>query len=289
MLSNKFSRVSRLSFSGGRYIEGLRMSFRVSRLIGDTFHQLKIEIYNVLLKKEGESQKFFKRGDPILLEAGYEENISILFSGQITNTTERKEDVDRITTIFAIDHGERETLSGPRVLFVELENRNPTDIVSLIHSIAEKVNIPISNISIQPQNIKRPILIYKSFSDTMDELAESFGFSWFVFNGSLNVYDEKKGISVGEVIKINSSVGMLESPVIKDRGIDIKMLMEPSIKQGEIFSVESEGVQDARTGIEVTGGITNRGGLQVVESLIHTGDTHGTSWYTEISGRNYIL
>jgi len=87
------------------------------------------------------------------------------------------------------------------------------------------------------------------------------------------------------VLRINSGTGLLESPVLTLKGVDVKLLLESALKPNDFYEVGSAGVVVAQTGLELVD-IFERGlGVQKVESLVHTGDTHSNIWYTETIGR----
>ena len=138
--SVKFNRQLKVSFEDGKSIEDLRMIFRVERIAGDAFSKLKIDIYNMVQDNEfGEA--VIKEGDKIVIEAGYENNISTLFIGTIRNVQTVKSDLDIITSIFASD------LNVESENIVNVSYRKQTDIVSLISDIAFEADIDIADLS----------------------------------------------------------------------------------------------------------------------------------------------
>ncbi len=274
----KFDRKIKVSFNDEKSIEKLRMRFRVERVIGDSYSNLKLEIYNLILKKEGESESIFKEGDKVLVEAGYHRNISTLFTGSIRNIQVVKEGVDTITTVFASDLN---TASEP---VVNVSYRQQTSLVSLLSDIAFEADISIAEISVKENNLKGSVSYSKKFSLIMDSLADTYNFYWYIFNFDLYIYDNDSANSNKEILKIDASTGLLETPVLTQKGIDIKMLLEPSVRPNDRYIVSSVGLVFSQGRLETSQAVIQGRGLQSALSVIHTGDTHNNTWFTEIEG-----
>jgi len=278
----KFGRKLKASFNDGKYIEGLRMIFRIERVAGDAFAKLKLEIYNMSLKNEGEEESIFKEGDKVSLEGGYIENESVLFTGSIKNIQTVRQGVDTITTVFASD------LNSSEEPIINSSYRKQISLISLISDIAFEADIDIAEISIKSQNLKSSVTYSKKFSSILDELGETYNFGWYIYNFELYLYDNDSANSTNAILNINAKTGLLESPVLTQKGIDVKMLLEPSIRQKDRYEVQSGGLQFSQGNLELVESITQGLGVQSVLSVVHTGDTHGTTWFTEIEGIKMI-
>jgi len=274
----KFNRKIKILFSGDKKIEGLRVAFRVERIVADAYAKMKIDIYNLKTEKESENETAFKSGDPISVDAGYEGNVSTVFSGTIRNVQKVRSGVDIITTIFASD------LKTENDKIISVSYRKQSKLTSLISDVAFEADIEIAEISVKSQNIKGKIVYAKKFSEIMNDLARSYNFTWYIFNGELYIYDINSANTKKEILVIDATTGLLDSPVLTQKGIDVKMLLEPSVKPMDRYEVRSGGVQLAQNGLEVVERLSNGLGLQTVLSVVHTGDTHATQWFTEIEG-----
>jgi len=281
MTSNiKFNRKIKASFNNGKFIEGLRMTFRVERVVFDAYAKLKLEIYNMNFK-HGEQNSLFERGDNVILEAGYANNVSVMFSGLINNVQSVRNGVDDIVTVFASDN-----VVGLDLINVSYSAQ--TSLVSLLSDLAFEAGVDIAEISIKPQNILGKLSYSKKFGNIMNDLARTYKFTWFIYNGELYLYDDVKANSAKTILQINASTGLLESPILTQKGIDVKMLLESSVKPMDIYEVKSGGLQFSQGNLEFVDVITQGNGLQKVLSVIHSGDTHGAAWYTEIEGIKVI-
>jgi len=256
----------------------LRISFRIERIIDDAYSKMKIEIYNMISKKEGESEPIFSEGDSISVEAGYEGNQSTIFSGTIRNIQVLKDGVDIITTVFGSD------LNVSVEPIINASYRKQTSLTSLLSDIAFEADIDIAEMSIKEGNLKGSVSYSRKFSSVMDSLADTYNFTWYVFNLELYLYDNDSAGEGKRILQINSSTGLLETPILTQKGIDIKMLLEPSIRPRDRYEVKSTGFVLSQGGLETTEAITQGIGQQSVLSVVHSGDTHGSMWMTEIEG-----
>lgn len=279
MASNvKFNRQAKVTINNGKVIDGLRISFRVERVAGDAYAKLKLDIFNLVLRKENEVGNILNKGDVITLEAGYEDNVSVLFLGTITNIVITKVQIDTITTVYCSDNRNE---SRP---LINSSYRNQSSLVSVISDIAFEANIDIAEISIDSQNIKGNLTYSKPFDEIMNSLANTYDFTWYVYNFELYLYQNRTANINKQVLLINASTGLLDTPILTQKGIDIKMLLEPSVKWKDIYEVQSGGLQLAQGNLEINDRITAGEGRQSVLSVIHTGDTHSNTWFTEIEG-----
>ena len=276
----KFSRVISVIISGENEIKDLRMTFRVERLILDSYATLRIEIYNTIIANERLSGSSALRGESISIDAGYKGNVSTLFSGVIQNVQKEKRGSDIITTIFANDS------PFTREVVVSRSYRNKTSIVSLISDIAFEAGIDIAEFSIKSRNIKGSVSYVKRFSRIMDSLSKANEFTWFIFNREMYLYDNDAANSSKSTLEISASTGLLETPVLTQKGVNVKMLLEPSVRPMDTYEVQAGGLVFAQGNLELTRLVSRGNGVQKALSVVHTGDTHGNTWITEIEGES---
>ena len=280
----KFKRYIKLSIGNPsgpsaefRCITELKMVFSVRRFIGDSVHTMTIDIYN--LDNKGDESNIFMEHKLIQLDAGYDKLRGTLFQGIINNVNTFRDGNDIITRIYCRDAKEQVDK------MITVTYSKSTNLNDLLKDIAAIAGLPIARQSIAFQNTNKAIVINKPFSEAMKDLADTFKFRFYVFNGALYLFDKEKGNSAQTTYEISAGTGLLETPILTTQGMNVKMLMEPKIKPSDRFVVRSGGVELVQGGLEFNAKLTRGRGDQQVLSLVHTGDTHGDSWYTEIIGK----
>ena len=275
---SKFNRFVKVSFNGTEAsITDLKMVFRIQRFHGDAHHTMELDIYN--LGKIKSENNYLEIGNVITLEAGYKDFNGVLFIGKINNTNEYREGTDFITKIYCNDG--RDYISK-MISFGWTRSVALNDVISDIASAAGLI-IVTNNIEIN--NISGGYNVHDSFENIMDVLSASYNFNWYIINGDLFLYDAEKGNQEKELFEVSAATGLIETPVLLTKGgISVKMLMEPSINNGDLFDVKSKGLTLTQQGLEYATKFSFGLGLQKVLSMAHTGDTHGDAWYTELIG-----
>lgn len=272
----KFKRFVQLTLNGGsRVFTDLKMVFRVERMIGDQLAKMTVDIYNIL----ADENDSIVPDTPIKLEAGYEEVKGTIFAGVVTNINTFKQQSDVITRLYCSDSKIAQVM--PMVNFSFTSSISLTDLIS---DIAFQADVDIAVLNHKANNVNKRTVISDTFGNVMDYLASSYNFRWNIFNGSLYVHDRDSANTANVAFVINAFTGLLETPVLTGLGVNVKMLMEPSLKSSDRFIVESKGIELTQGGLEFNEKLTEGLGVQQVQSLVHTGDTHGDMWYTEIIG-----
>jgi len=275
---SKFNRFIRVRFDGTEVsITDLKMVFRIQRFHGDAHHTMELDIYN--LGKIKSENNYLEIGTVITLEAGYKDFNGVLFIGKINNTNEYREGVDFITRIYCNDGRD---YNSKMISFGWTRSIALNDVLS---DIASTAGILIVKNNIKINNISGGYTVHDTFDNIMNTLSESYNFNWYIINGDLFLYDSEKGNDEKELFEVSAGTGLIETPVLLTKGgISVKMLMEPSINNGDLFDVKSKGLTLTQQALEYSNKFSFGLGRQKVLSMAHTGDTHGDAWYTELIG-----
>ena len=108
--------------------------------------------------------------------------------------------------------------------------------------------------------------------DKLTQLLYPYGYTWSIQNGKLRILREDQ-VHTGTPYPIDEEHGMIGTPEFgsppksgKPPHMTVKMLLYPDINPGD--------------SVEVTSKV--KSGLFKVETVTHTGDTHGEAWNTEL-------
>jgi len=271
----KFIRKSQINLQDGTVISGLRTSFRIERKIGGDLSTAIITIYNASPEIRND---LLTPGTTFGFDAGYKETLSSVFKGIIRNTNAYRDGTDILTQIFAAD------LNSQIMPFISKTISNSKSLIDLISDLAFEADIDIAVMNIQGESQVGSITFLTSFRDIMRELAETFDFSWMIYDGLLYVFESETGNTQKPVFEVSAKTGLLETPILTEKGIDVKLLLESSIRPMDIYDVKSGGLQLSQAGLEFNTLVTTGFGRQQALEVIHTGDTHTNMWFTEIQG-----
>lgn len=202
-----------------------------------------------------------------------------LFGGQVTHVSTRKSGTDRVTQI---------TLGSG---YTEINHQVLSSIVApgqTVREVAETLRQALPGVSrgvYNGTNLNNEILygypLMGTPKEMLDELSNKYALDWQVDDDTLYIHDNNRATTENfqEAYVISKYTGLVESAyrVSGDRqrskkdkakkpGIQMKVLLNPDIKAGDIIRLEDT---------LITGWLR-------VDSLRHTGGWRSANWYTEI-------
>lgn len=256
-------------------ISDVRMRFTCEYQLGGFVPLLEVELYNL---NKNTVNELLVRDMKFSFSAGYKDDFPVIFQGQIRNVFTTRNDVDLITTILA--GGSDQQL---REVWVNKTLDNAKSLREVIEDYLFEADLPIGDIQIKETQINGSVSAADNFLNVMKDLAKAYGFNWYVFNGQFYAYDTTLYPNRG-VYKISTATGLLEVPILTDLGINVRTLMEPSIRPQDRYEVESEGLALTQNATAFVAARENARGRQSVYEVRHFGDTHSNEWYTELKG-----
>lgn len=236
-----------------------------------------IDVYNL----SDESLKVLDTDYPAAyFSAGYRDiGMKLLFAGQVTNVMTRKSGTDRVTQITMgsaytdINHTLLNQLTSP--------GKTVQDVAEDIRKVLTNVNRGVYN----GTNISTPVIYGYPLAGTpkemLDELSDKYSLEWQIEDDVLYVHDNDRGNreNFEEAYVISKYTGLIENAYrvtgdrrrskadkAKKQGIQMKILLNPDIQAGDLIKLEDTFIS----------------GWMKVESIRHTGDFRGSSWYSEL-------
>ena len=288
----QFKRIIRLTVGqpgkDGVVIEHLRISFDIDKDLTQQTNKCNVKIYNLA----PETRKKIERPDSVcILEVGYAEGAGLrrIFVGAITQAWTGDVGADAVTELEMSD-GQ----VAIRDSVISLGYSAGTNGSKVVHDIAAQMGL-ILHIADDVAFEDYPNgFSYAGYAKTaLDKVCSASGATWSIQNNELQVI--MGGGTTGiRALVFSASSGLIGSPERIVRGVKradsdkeetkkkkrkvkkkdkqekkagwkIKTLLAPTVNPGDATRVES------RT---VTGWFR-------VETLKHSGDTHGNEWYTE--------
>lgn len=268
-------------FEGDGTTEKLRIRFEIRKSILSIPQPSQIYIYNLgsAVRKSLQSgtanlEKIQERpGANIELKVGWENiPLSTIFRGTLFGCLSEREGPDIITMLSCLAG-----FGGTSKTIVSQTWSGGTKLSSIVRTLAEKIpGVSIGTIDITEYTIGNQGLSDCAMVQTwLDNLARTYGFSWWIDKGSFYAVDDQRPL-IGKEVSISYKNGvllraepMLVGPYSKQNGVSIHSLLDPKIEVGYKVKLESS-VNP------------NINGSWKVHTMTQTGDTHSSEWFCYI-------
>lgn len=210
------------------------LDFNVQRSVSASVNSATFSIYNLAPKTRRRIFKDwfdFTNYRSITLEAGYGDQLSTIFKGDVWQAQSARNGSDVVTTVTARDGGwdTRRTQTSATV-------QKGTTLKDLLGSLTQQFpNLSQGNIGGQDSTFQRPIVLEGNTYELMKKYTDD---RVFVDLETVNVLDFDEAFEAA-VPLINSQTGLLGTPQKQEAFVTIETLFEPRIVMGQIVEVES--------------------------------------------------
>lgn len=283
----------------GLMIENLRVQFEVAKTIESAPNTAIIKIYNLHPDNE---QKIKHEFDEVLLNAGYEGALRLVFRGNIKHVYRYREGNDYITEIEAGDGDKdyrqavmNETLASGTTTKQLVERAAGT-----FKGVGNTAYVPGEHVQVTDRSRLRGKVISGNTRDVLHDVARESGANWSIQDGQL-VIVSTNDVLPGQAVVIRADTGMLGAPEINDKGIAVKCLMNPTLRVNGAIKLDNNGIKAKRKQAQAlatkrekqeTNAPVGRENQQLVRldpdgiykvlKLTHKGDNRGQEWVSEI-------
>lgn len=264
-----------------RIIRNLRLNFEITKSILSFPNVARLSLYNASPETLSALQERYTR---IVLNAGYEGDLRLLFKGDVRNVFQNKTGRDRVTTIYSGD-GEQ---SWQNATF----NKTFSEKLSVSSAIEEVLksfsDVNIGTLQGLPQvaDKLRGQTLSGSSKDIMDTFAEEYGFSWSIQDGEIVITPDEEPLQGDEAVLITAATGMIGSPTVTEIGVDVTTLLNPRLLPNRAFVIESVNA-DVAIGNLFFRNIkrTTGEGTYKIQEVTFTGDSREGDWLSSVKGR----
>lgn len=260
-------------------VEGVNIKFNIQKFQGQLQGKARISICNLAAEDVEYLTTYMspwieiQKQKKIQLFAGYENKMGLIFSGDI---------VRAIPTVPPDVWIQCEALGGyyNNLIVDSFTLKGPLAIGDVCKIIAEKLGVSfISNASQEVFNKKIDGFCHSGGLNNAIKKINELGIcvAW-ADNETLYIADkEPKKPENGTVRLISEESGMIGMPEPGPVGVDMAILLDPSIKLGEPVELKSSRIPSAN-------------GIYYPYSIEHTGELRGNEWYTKLRCKrfNYV-
>lgn len=267
--------------------KGYRIDFNIVKFASDTLNTASIQIYNLA----EDTARFINEGQEVILEVGYSGKIvSVVYKGAINSITREKNNSDIITNLMCATIGRwRDSIVSKVVKKQKLGDF----IDGLAIEIGLKVNRPVMNQIITGNSF------FGSFRDILNILGNRYNFSWSDEDGEVKIKYNTESSTDNIKFKFTPASGLLRVPTFTEKGVDIMVMLDPTIKPNDRFELDArfskfnlgalEFVQRVR-GTQISNAYSVNvdplrfRGRYTIMQCVYEGSTHDNVWQTTIEG-----
>lgn len=232
------------------------IEFDITRNILSSANICQIRVYN--LSENNRNQIRFNIMDtqifrPVQLQAGFgdSKNLPIIFNGNITQAWSERDGSNFITVIECFDAGfafanglTTETFPGS------------TSKVNLYNSLIDSLpHVSKGAIGSYPGNLSRGNAYV---GNTCDILRTESGGGFFIDNGQAHILGNNEYIDDTAILLVNSSTGLLGTPIREQSILNFDMIFEPMVRPGRLIELQSA-TEKSFNGLRKVIGVKHRG------------------------------
>ena len=257
----------------GRVVTGLNVSFDIEKTTSSKANSATITVYNL----NAESRAALEDPESVItLEAGYESQFGIVFTGNDLIVQTRKVGVDNETTIKSKDGGKQIAETHVNLDVPAGEGLEET-VNKIVRHYKDVTGRPVELKKLPRKKAARAKALSKSAAKLLDELLAPEGYEWSIQDGEFRVTKITEG-SEETVYILSPQSGLIGSPektrfrlpnMDKDSdGISFTCLLNPHITPLRRVQLASENIR----------------GIYKITSVKYRGDFSGSDWYCEAEG-----
>lgn len=265
-----------------KVIRDLRVSFEITKTVLSFPNLARITIYN---PNEDTLSLLQRKFTKVILNAGYEGNLRLLFKGDIRNIFQNKTSTDRLVTLYAGD-GEKDWQNAT---FNKTFTENVTiskAIEEVLATFEEVTTGVIEGLPAVADKLRGQTLSGSS-KDILDQFADEYGFNWNIQDGEVIITPVESPLEGDEAVLITATTGMINSPTITEIGADVTTQLNPRLLPNRAFQIESVGA-DVQLGNLFFRDIkrTSAEGLYKIQEVTFRGDSREGEWISSVKGRS---
>lgn len=269
--------------------EGPRMEFSIMKYAnsgGSGLNTAQIKIYNL----SDESFKLMTNtANQASLVGGYIDKNNIIFKGNVLTVLRKRQMTDIITTLYCSTNFDDQ--DATKIVNVSVTSQTLNDF---LRAIATKIGVTLDsrlddNILISDRAFFAPVGV------VLNDLSLTYEFKWFIDMDTLKIV--KYGSTPTKLYKYTPANGLIRSPMVTEKGVDIDIMLDCFIQPGDTFELDSKFADYNLAGMEFVERVRGsnfanqsipdksryQGRFNVLH-LTHEGSTHTNSWYTHLEG-----
>lgn len=259
----------------GRDVSGLRVAFRATKDLTPKPNAIEIRVWNLSPETRAAAME---KGAKVMLSAGYESDLGLIFVGDVTLVTHAKEGADWVTTLQGGDG-----LTAVQTGRIHEAFAAGAKLKDVIRKLGERMKVSTADALAAIRSGKIEGLVDEftnglvasgALHEEFNRLARISGFEWSIQDGALQVLPKGKADS-REAVVLSETSGLIGSPVPAIKPVEgggrkniirARSLLNSELRPGRVVQIRSAQLD----------------GWYRVEMVQASGDTHGPDWFSDI-------
>lgn len=250
-----------------------RIVFQVDKNLENSSNKATMALYNLSSDSRGLLEKSAPAhqgniGELARLEAGYDNQLALIFLGNITKVSHSRSGPDIVTTVECGDgevaiRNARLNLSFKAGVTRAAVAKAAIDALKALGVTEGKIE------AFTPRVYKAGFSYYGGAAGLLNQLCETQGYEWSIQDSSLQII-KQRGSTGQDAVLLTKDTGMIGLPTKVPKGFQAKSLLNPEIRPGRKIRLKSQQLTlDAEF---------------VARKVIHQGDTRESDFTTSIEG-----
>ncbi|BFO03416.1 hypothetical protein KNHN1_17940 [Pseudomonas guariconensis] len=270
-------------------LSDLRIRFAVRRGTISTPNTADIRVYNVSAATAKKAQ--LKEFGRVVLQAGYAGNYGVIFDGTIKQVRRGRE--SQTDTYLDITAADGDSAYNWSVINMSLAaGSTAQDHLKAAVQAMEGRGVTMGEVApLSTNKLPRGKVMFGLTRDVLDNLGRTQDVSWSIQDGRMTLIPNTAYLP-GDAVVVNYQTGMVGLPEQTQNGVNVRMLLNPSVKIGRILKLDNASIQQYRYGVSLNDQAFNdiihnqivldSDGVYKVLISDHYGDSRGGEWYTDV-------
>lgn len=266
----------------GLELSALRITFKTKKGDVETPNSAEINVYNLSEETASRIQREFSR---VVLSAGYEGNVGLIFKGNIRQVrTWRENGVDTVLAILAAD-GDR-AYNFATVNTTLAAGSKPEDRVKVCQGAMTAKGTGAGHTpSLGGQPLPRGKVMYGMARAYMRDEARGTDTDWSIQDGKMQMVP-RRGYLPGEAVLLTHETGLVGTPEQTQEGVNVRALLNPLLRVGGRIKLDNKSVKVMQSPLKAAAGQRparlDDDGIYRILKVEFTGDTRGNDWYADM-------
>lgn len=255
--------------------DNIKIAFNIKKaLTGKSPKDNFISLYNL----SDATQSFIsKSGQRIRLYAGYNENVPVIFDGQITTIVNGRE---RLDSIYKMTLGD--SYYSIQTAIFSKSYRGAVSVSTIIQDAVASFGLPVTGMNVIPIKQINNFAFDGQTKSLFTQLLAPLGIDWYIDNGVIRFSVHGKGRQDLSVVLLSQDTGMIESPRITEKGIEVKSMLNPLLRLGGMVKIKSATLERGGNGRTANQLAYSASGVYKINQITHTGNNMDMQMRTDI-------
>ena len=267
-------------------VSNLKCSFRIEKIGYQAINYGDITIYNLNANTRADIIKYGMR---VVLEAGYENGqYGKIFDGDLFQPLwDRENVVDNKLTLHCFD-GDSQLNTNFVGMTVQASHNQRSDLLNIMKNARNPFNDSYISPDLDSTEMPRGKVFFGMPKSYFREIANANNHQWSYVDREL-IFSNLTNIPVSSALVVSPETGLIGTPQQTQDGIEFKTLLNPNIKvkyPPMQVKIDNSVIRQQKVMLGQLQTRLDQDGFYYVASVVHSGDTRGDDWYTEVIGFN---